>query len=225
MLQKEYPIQLEIAGNTALWTRPDTGDSPVSYPAPTYGAVKGIFEAILWGPAVEIVPIKVEICAPLRYHSYATNYGGPLRNPQNIKKGDAYQLYATVLTDVCYRLYAVARPNPDKAKLPEAARQWDGRTTSPGHAYQEIFNRRLSRGQMYATVCLGWQEFTPSYFGPFRAETEVCKDVDGIVIPSMLRQTFSQGYQTSFCPSYDTDLVIRHGVLTFPVKGGREDDQ
>jgi hypothetical protein len=25
---------MEIAGNTAMWTRPDTGDSPVSYPAP-----------------------------------------------------------------------------------------------------------------------------------------------------------------------------------------------
>ena len=29
-----YIIQLEIAGDTAMWTRPDTGDNPVSYPAP-----------------------------------------------------------------------------------------------------------------------------------------------------------------------------------------------
>ena len=40
---------MEIAGNTAIWTRPDSGDSPVSYPAPTYSAVKGIFESVLWG--------------------------------------------------------------------------------------------------------------------------------------------------------------------------------
>jgi len=44
----KYPIMLEISGNTAMWTRPDTGDCPVSYPAPTYSAVKGIFESILW---------------------------------------------------------------------------------------------------------------------------------------------------------------------------------
>lgn len=32
---KPYPFQLEISGPTALWTRPDTGSSPVSYVAPT----------------------------------------------------------------------------------------------------------------------------------------------------------------------------------------------
>lgn len=39
---KPYPIQMEIAGPTAMWTRPDTGDCPVSYPAPTYSAVRNI---------------------------------------------------------------------------------------------------------------------------------------------------------------------------------------
>ena len=44
---KRYEISCEISGPTAMWTRPDTGDVPVSYPAPTYAAVKGIFESIL----------------------------------------------------------------------------------------------------------------------------------------------------------------------------------
>lgn len=104
MVKLEYSIQMEIAGPTAIWTRPDTGDSPVSYPAPTFSAVKGIFESILWGPAVEIVPTKVEICKPIQYHSYATNYGGPLRDPKNIREGNNYQLFATVLIDVCIRI-------------------------------------------------------------------------------------------------------------------------
>lgn len=64
---KAYEIEMEIAGATAMWTRPDTGDCPVSYPAPTYSAAKGIFEALLWGPAVRIVPTKVEVCAPLQW--------------------------------------------------------------------------------------------------------------------------------------------------------------
>lgn len=41
-------ISCEISGPTAMWTRPNTGDVPVSYPAPTYAAVKGIFESIVW---------------------------------------------------------------------------------------------------------------------------------------------------------------------------------
>ena len=71
---KPYEIHLEISGDTAMWTRPDTGDCPVSYPAPTFSAVAGIFQAIAWGPAVEIVPFKVEICKPLHFHLYSTNY-------------------------------------------------------------------------------------------------------------------------------------------------------
>jgi CRISPR-associated protein Cas5d len=47
-MEKGYPIQLEISGPTAIWTRPDSRDCSVSYTAPTYSAVKGIFEAILF---------------------------------------------------------------------------------------------------------------------------------------------------------------------------------
>ena len=87
MKNLSYPIQMEIAGPTAMWTRPDTGDSPCSYPAPTYSAVKGIFESVLWGPDIQIIPRKVEIFRPVQYHSYATNYGGPLRKLDLVKKG------------------------------------------------------------------------------------------------------------------------------------------
>src|SRR2546423_11359494 len=74
---KTYPICLEISGPTAIWARPDTGDSPVSYPAPTFSAARGIFESIVWLQSAEVAPTKVEICAPLVYHNYSTNYGGP----------------------------------------------------------------------------------------------------------------------------------------------------
>lgn len=219
MVQLSYPIEMEIAGNTAMWTRPDTGDCPVSYPAPTYSAVKAIFESILWGPAVEVVPTKVEICTPVQYHSYVTNYGGPLRKNTSISKGNNYQLLATVLIDLCYKLYAEVRPNRKKNKLPEQAKQWDRKTTSPGHAYQEIFNRRLRRGQCYSIPALGWREFTPSYFGNLRSSTAILSDLPPIFIPSMLREVFSGGYQAPVSFVYDQDLVIQNGCLIYPAKG------
>src|SRR2546423_14705555 len=76
---KTYPICLEISGPTAIWARPDTGDSPVSYPAPTFSAARGIFESIVWLQSAEVAPTKGETCAPLAYHNYSTNYGGPPR--------------------------------------------------------------------------------------------------------------------------------------------------
>lgn len=230
MTKLSYPVKMEISGDTAMWTRPDTGDCPVSYPAPTYSAVKAIFESVLWGPAVEIIPIKVELCAPLQYHSYCTNYGGPLRNPKSIKEGNNYQLYATVLIDVCYKLYAEVIPNIEKSNMPVRAQEWDKKTTSPGHAYQSIFERRLKRGQCFSVPTLGWKEFTPSYFGEFRETTHVLADSTSILIPSMLRQVFSKGYtpldsyeKGIFSPVsfvYDNDIVIHNGVLEYPEGSG-----
>lgn len=217
---KEYLINLEISGPTAMWTRPDTGDCPVSYPAPTYSAVKAIFESILWGPAVEIIPTMVEICAPIQYHSYVTNYGGPLRSSKSLENGSSYQLLATVLIDVCYKLYAIVKPNKRKSRLPQNALTWDSKTTSPEHAYQAIFNRRLSRGQCYSIPSLGWREFTPYYFGHLREETKVVESLSSISIPSMLREVFPGGYKSQVSFVYDQNLVIKNGVLTYPTRGG-----
>ncbi len=215
MKQHKYPIEMEIAGSTAIWSRPDTGDSPISYPAPTASAVRGIFESVLWGPGIRIVPTAVEICAPLQYHSYVTNYGGPLRAVKSIKQGNNYQLYATVLVDVCYRLYADVMPSSCKQKMPQKALEWDRRTTAPGHAYQEMFNRRLKRGQSFSVPVLGWKEFTPSYFGPFRPETQVCESLPDIKIPSMLREVFPDGYHSEYRAVYSQNLLIHKGRLEF----------
>ncbi len=218
-MNNTYPIQLEIAGNTAMWTRPDTGDCPVSYPVPTFSAMKGIFESILWGPAIQIVPTKVEICMPLQYHNYQTNYGGPLRKSRLVQSGDGFQLLATVLIDVCYRLYAEIIPvaRQFRTKIPESAKEWDAKTTSPGHAYQDIFNRRLKRGQCFFVPFLGWKEFGPSYWGPFRASTVVQENIN-TTIPSMLREVFSQGYASDVAFSFDQDVFIKKGTLIFPRK-------
>lgn len=213
---KRYPIQLEIAGPTAMWTRPDTGDCPVSYPAPTYSAVRNIFQSILWGQAVEIVPRQVDICAPLQFHTYNTNYGGPLRKSSVVKSGDGYQLLATVLTDVCYRFFADVVETPPSDKESERTRAWRSRTKSPGHAYQEIFGRRLASGKCFHTPFLGWKEFTVSYFGPFRPSTAPA-DIS-TVLPSMFRDAEygADGKVHRFI--FDQNVQIDHGTLRFPEK-------
>jgi CRISPR-associated protein Cas5d len=131
------------------------------------------------------------------------------------KGGGSYQLAASILIDVCYRLYADVIPNKDKSSLPEKSQQWDKKTTSPGHAYQAIFNRRLNRGQSYSIPSLGWREFTPSYVGPFREETQVETNLPSIEIPSMLRQVFPHGYNSPRSFQYDTNVVIEKGVLIY----------
>ena len=211
---KLYPIKMEIAGPTAMWTRPDTGDCPVSYPAPTYSAVRNIFQSILWGQAVEILPRQVDICAPLQFHTYNTNYGGPLRKMSVVKTGGGYQLLATVLTDVRYRLFADVVEVPPSDSESEQTREWRKRTKSPGHAYQEIFDRRLASGKCFHTPFLGWKEFVASYFGPIREATHPVEVTT--VLPSMFREAIYGADGKVLHYSFDQNVKIEHGVLRFP---------
>lgn len=213
-MKYNYEVQMEISGNTALWTRPDTGNCPVSYPAPTFSAVKAIFESVLWGEVIEIIPYRVEICKPLQYHPYSNNYGGPLRKAGQIKEGSNFQLKAMVLIDVCYRLYAKVKINHNKNGFSEKTIAWNKNTTSPAHAYKDIFERRLSRGQCYTVPFLGLKEFTPNYFGNFRKQTKISEL--NSKIPSMLKQVFSDGYKSKVSYSFYQNIEIKNGVLEYP---------
>lgn len=198
-----------------MWTRPDTGDSPVSYPAPTYSAARGIFESILWIQAIEVVPTQVEICAPVVYHGYHTNYGGPLRKGGIIKSGGSFQLLASVLINPIYRLYAEIRRNKKiNGGMSDRTQAWESKTTSPEHAYQEMFNRRLKRGQCFSIPFLGWKEFAPDYVGPLRDGHQAMHEIN-LRIPSMLRQVFPNGLNSELHYVYDTDVEIVEGSLKF----------
>jgi len=214
-MTKTYEINYEIAGPTAMWTRPDTGDAPVSYPAPKLGAVKGIFESIVWLKSAEVVPTRVEICAPLVFHTYTTNYGGPLRKSDSVKEGNSYQLLATVLINVCYRVYGVVKGDQGiDRRLSEAAKRQHSIARNGAHAYQEMFERRLRNGQCHTMPFLGWKEFVPDYVGPFRDETRVCLEIS-TVIPSMLWQVFPTGKFGTWQPVFRQNVKIEKGVLDY----------
>ena len=210
-----FRVQLEISGPTAIWTRPDTGDAPVSYPAPTLGAVKGIFESIVWLKSAEVVPTRVEICAPLVFHTYSTNYGGPLRKSASVKEGNSYQLLATVLINVCYRVYGVVEGDQTvDRRLSDKAKRQQSIAPNGAHAYQEMFERRLKNGQSHSMPFLGWKEFVPDYVGQLREVTRVCADIS-TVIPSMLWQVFPTGKFGTWQPTFRQNVKIEKGVLDY----------
>lgn len=180
----------------------------MSYVAPTFSAVKGIFEAVLRWKSVNVRPTRVEICAPVQFHRYTTNYGGPLRASDAMNKGASFQFYTLVLINVCYRFYARA----------EFAGHHDS-TTWPPHAYHDAFNRALERGEWFYTPCLGWKEFAPDYVGPFRVETRVCES-ENHELPSMLRMVFDQIQNGRVNPSFynkrnHPNLRVEKGVLVY----------
>jgi len=137
-----YPtIALEVAGPAAMFTRPDTGATPISYPVPTYSAAKGMFEAVLRRTNIYVRPTHVEVCRPVRYERYVTNYGGPLRKPTQIKGNNNYQLIATILVDVHYRLYAEVKEKKRSGQ----------RKLEYADEFKKAFDRRLENGQTFYT--------------------------------------------------------------------------
>lgn len=201
-----------------MFARPDTGAAPVSYPVPTWSACKAMFESVARGifekgrqPAAFFCPKEVEIWRPIRFERYVTNYRGPLRKADQIKKSASYQLQATMLVDVCYRVKGVCSRIPESPDL-------SGNTP---HALQDMFNRRLRQGKSKYAPCLGWKEFLPNYFGPFREHDQGIDSLRlqsdlNIAIPGFLLSVWDAPtngrYQPYFC-----EARVKRGVLGFPV--------
>ena len=211
---KRYSIEVEASGPTAMWTRPDTGDAPVSYLAPTFAAAKGIFESICWLKSAIVVPTKVEVCTSPVWHTYTTNYGGPLRSSSSVKGGNSFQLLATVLVNVCYKFYADVLSTSDAVGETEESRRYRESKINGAHAYQEMFRRRLEKGQWHTVPCLGWKEFVPDYVGCLRESTQPHEQVN-VLLPSMLHETFSAARYGSYGPKFRQSVAIRKGVLSY----------
>lgn len=200
---KKYKVEFEIEGSHAMFARPDTGASFVSYPAPTFSAAKGMFESVARMKSAYVKPVKVELCRPIRYEKYATNYGGPLRKPNQISKGSSYQHMAMILTNVCYCIYG---------EIILCGKEPDG--VNSRHALQEIFTRRLKKGQCWHMPCLGWKEFVPSYIGPLRGESKIETTINE-VIPSMLVSPFDSPVDGQRNAKYAQNVKIENGVLRY----------
>lgn len=220
-----YEVEFEIAGPMAMFARPDTGSTPVSYPVPTWSACKAMFESVARGilherrssdervePAAFFCPTSVEIWRPIRYEKYVTNYRGPLRKSDLIAKEAPYQLHATVLVDVCFRVRGQC------VRMPGAA---DASGNAP-HALQEIFRRRLAQQKSKYAPCLGWKEFLPSYFGPARTHDS---SVNGAArleanltqsLPAFLLTPWDAPMNGRYGPVF-RELIVHGGILKFPM--------
>ncbi|MGH7593286.1 MAG: CRISPR-associated protein Cas5 [Gemmatimonadales bacterium] len=214
---RDYGVSFEVAGPLAMFTRPDTGAAPTSYPIPTRSAVKGLFESIafLSDGAAWISPVAVEVCrhvgesgGRVRFQKYTTNYGGPLRKSDLFKKGvvvggSSMQLFATVLSDVCYRLHGVVVGTKESGPI------------NKRHYLQHLFDRRLCQGRCFRTPCLGWSEFTCSYWGPFRQGVTELDDALSLDVPSMLLGVWDTPTSGRYAPEFRQDVKVTNGVLQY----------
>lgn len=193
-----YEISFEIAGPMAMFMRPDTGSTPGSYPIPTGSAIKAMAESIALVEGAWFRPTSIEVCQPIKYAQYATNYGGPLRKPDQVKKNASFQLVARVLINPCFKVHGECVKNGWRDDC------------DPAKKLHDILERRLADGQSRFPVCLGWKEFAPTYFGAPRTTTSRDKSVNETV-EGYLLQVWSKPQSGVWQPSFET-VGIKDGL-------------
>ena len=161
------PIQVEVWGDYACFTRPEMKTERVSYDVMTPSAARGLLESIYWHPGLRWVIECIHVCSPIRFTNIRRNEVKDVISARAVKsvmeKGKGIdELYlattesiqqraAMVLKDVHYVIDAHFDMT-DKANASD----------NPGK-FQDIVKRRLRKGACYAAPYLGTRECTAHF--------------------------------------------------------------
>lgn len=161
------PIQVEVWGDYACFTRPEMKTERVSYDVMTPSAARGLLESIYWHPGLRWVIECIHVCSPIRFTNIRRNKVKDVISARAVKsvmeKGKGIdELYlattesiqqraAMVLKDVHYVIDA-------HFDMTDKAAPGD----NPGK-FQDIIKRRLERGQCYSMPYFGTREFAAHF--------------------------------------------------------------
>lgn len=166
-------ITLEIAGDYALFSRPEMKVERVSYDVITPSAARGILEAIYWKPQIRWIIDEITAINPIRFTNIRRNeISKKMSNPTATLLQDGgtgkvgtyvdverQQRASLLLKDVRYIIKAHldvlnCRMERDSEELP--ANQIAGK-------HLAMFKRRASKGQAFHQPYLGCREFPASF--------------------------------------------------------------
>jgi CRISPR-associated protein Cas5d len=182
------PFCLEVSGDYACFTRPEMKVERVSYDIPTPSAVRAVFEAIFWKPAIRWQVTKIEVLNPIKWISVRRNEVGAIMSVRSdglFIEDNRQQRAGLFLRDVKYRFYAVLEYIPvekrnnnkhavvpeylwdpeEKEFMKEEIEAWEKnadtvRTDETPGKYLAIFERRARKGQCFNQPYLGCREFS-----------------------------------------------------------------
>lgn len=156
---------LEVSGSFACFTRPEMKVERVSYDVMTPSAARAVFEAILWRPAIRWHVRRIEVLRPIRWINLRRNEVGSKVSTRNVEttmktgtgelglyiEDDRQQRAGLFLRDVAYRIHAdlefLHERDPHASPI----------------KYQEMFERRATKGQCVNQPYLGCREFAAAF--------------------------------------------------------------
>ena len=167
-MPSEEQFCLEVSGDFACFTRPEMKVERVSYDVITPSAARGIFEAILWKPAIRWQVEKIEVLKPIRWINVRRNEVSAVasqRKAQILIEEERQQRAGLFLRDVAYRLYARFQLQDDSNhthRFPHLHCD-DAPCENSYPKFAEIFKRRARKGQCFNQPYLGTREFSASF--------------------------------------------------------------
>jgi CRISPR-associated protein Cas5d len=148
--RESQPFRIRARGEIACFTRPEMKVERVSYEVMTPAAARGLLEAVLWKPAIEWRIHAIEILAPVRWISVRrneVNSRASLEKRMILVDDDRAQRNTVALRDVDYVIhasFAMTRRAGDSDNV---------------RKFEEMFERRLEKGQHHSAPFLGCREF------------------------------------------------------------------
>jgi CRISPR-associated protein Cas5d len=159
---------LRVRGELACFTRPEMKVERVSYEVMTPSAARGVLDAILWKPAIRWHIHEIAALAPIRWASFRRNEVRDLASPRvpylvADSPDQRSQRNTLALRDVDYVVRCSFTMTARAGKRDNIAK------------FEEIFARRLEKGQHYEPPYLGMREMiadvgpAPAAYTPIEA--------------------------------------------------------
>ncbi len=215
---------LEVWGDFACFARPEMKVERYSYPCPTPGAARGIFEAIYFKPQFYWQIMRIELLAPpsliaLRRNEVKDRASSVAIQKWMTGKAQPEPLWADAVESEKGRTQrqtiALRRPRfrLTAAIVPRAGHE------SHRRAFDEQFGRRASQGKCFQQPALGYREFVAffRYVESPQGEPSPCSYNQDLGL--MLYDVFDlRAANDRFAPPFITlfRARIENGVLDVP---------
>jgi CRISPR-associated protein Cas5d len=151
---KSKDFRLKVWGNNACFTRPEMKVERVSYDVMTPSAARGIFEAILWKPAICWKVMQIDVLKPIKWESVRRNEVGAVMSPRTTGlfiEEQRQQRAGLFLKDVEYTIHAHFEMT-DRAGAEDTVVK-----------FTEMFLHRAEKGQCFHRPYLGCREFSAEF--------------------------------------------------------------
>lgn len=152
--------RVRIRGDLACFTRPEFKTERVSYEVMTPSAARGVLEAILWKPAICWHIDRIEVLAPIRFTGFRRNEVEGRVSVANVKSAmKSGNLPDFVVETQRQQRHTLALEHVDYVVTAHFTMTDKAGPDDNPTKFEEMFRRRLAKGQCFHQPYLGCREF------------------------------------------------------------------